>query len=78
MSTDSRPSVRKCLHEGQTPESFSTPRKSESKGRKEKTAQGAMGRDEKDQKISATVMTNNKTPKTFCITKEELDSMALL
>lgn len=37
-----------------------------------------MGRDEKDQKISATVMTNNKTPKTFCITKEELDSMALL
>lgn len=57
----------------QTLKSFSSRRKSESKGRKEKAAQRTMGVNENDQKISATIMTNNKLPKMlFCITKEEI------
>lgn len=37
-----------------------------------KTVQGTMGGNERDQKTSAAIMTNNRTPKLLlCITKEE-------
>lgn len=52
--------------------SFLAPRKSESKGSKEKkAAHGTMDVNEKDQKTSATIMTDNKPPKVlFYVTKE--------
>lgn len=59
--------------ESQTLKSFPAPRKSESKGRKETAAPEAMGVHEKDQKISAVIMTNNKPSKTLlCITSAEI------
>lgn len=57
----------------QTLKSLPTHRKSESKGRRETTTPGAMGVNDKDQKISAMIMTNNKPPKMILyITKAEL------
>jgi len=72
VSTDSRSSVRKCLHEEVRARSLSPPpRKSGPKGRKR--TRGAMGGNEKDQKTSAMIMTNHKTPKMlFYITKEAM------
>lgn len=62
-----------CMRQSE-PQSLSPPPENQNKKKKKKkkTVQGTMGGNERDQKTSAAIMTNNRTPKLLlCITKEE-------